>query len=130
MGSKDKNGYGRMRYEDKPRLVTHIAWMLTYGYLPKGQVVRHSCDNPSCVNPDHLLIGTQQDNVDDMHDRGRARQGHALGEAHGNAKLTVALVREIRASTETTLQLHRRLGISRPTIDSVRKRETWKHVED
>jgi hypothetical protein len=129
LGSRDKNGYGRMRLNGRPELVTHIAWQLTYGALPKGQVILHVCDNPPCVNPDHLRIGTQQDNIADMHNKERARQGHALGVEHGLAKLNPDRVREIRASHETTLQLSKRLGIARATIDAVKKRQTWRHVE-
>jgi len=67
-------GYGRMRWFGRDRLAHHIAWMLTRGEIPAGQVVRHRCPgggNDRCVNPEHLALGTQADNVRDMLEQGR-----------------------------------------------------------
>lgn len=73
------------------RQVHKVVWEVHFGPVPKGLVVRHSCDNPPCCNPDHLLIGTQQDNVNDMIERGRYRgsgrrekckRGHLFDEAN------------------------------------------------
>jgi len=70
-GGKDKDGYGR--YNMKPtRYGAHrLSYMWTKGPIPPGMVVCHSCDNPGCVNPDHLWVGTQQDNVKDMDQKNR-----------------------------------------------------------
>ena len=67
------NGYGRFRINNPRRkeLAHRMAWILTYGSIPDGMVIRHKCDNTGCCNPDHLEIGTQSDNMKDMWERGR-----------------------------------------------------------
>ncbi len=103
-------------------------------------VVRHTCDNPPCCNPAHLLAGTHADNMRDMHDRGRYRGGgdavsaaHARlflprGERHPQAKLDADKVQLIRTSGLTVTQLSRALGISRSSVGRVRDRKTWQHL--
>ena len=71
-----------------------VAWELTYGPIPKGKKVLHRCDVPHCVRPDHLFIGTQADNMDDMMKKGRGVQH--TGEKHGNAKFTNLQADKIR----------------------------------
>mgnify|MGYP001618256634 CR=1 FL=1 len=69
--STDNHGYGQFSLNRRPRKAHIVSYMLTKGEIPKGQKVRHTCDNPPCVNPDHLILGTQYDNVRDMVTRGR-----------------------------------------------------------
>jgi len=77
---------------------THrVSWELHYGPIPKGMSVLHKCDNPPCVRPDHLFLGTQQDNLQDMRNKGRHRWG--LGERHAHAKLTTEIVLENTSAT-------------------------------
>ena len=72
VGSKRRYGYGQVYYKGKPGVKAHkVAWELTYGPIPKGLCVLHKCDNPSCINPGHLLLGTQLDNIKDMTVKGR-----------------------------------------------------------
>jgi hypothetical protein len=85
------HGYGRVNV-DGARLRAHRwIWSLINGEIPPGMVIRHLCDNPICVHPDHLLLGTQADNMRDMHERGRfvgctgrrvpaCKQGHEFTE--------------------------------------------------
>lgn len=129
LGYKDANGYGRINNRGIPMLASRLSYMLHYGDVTEGRVVCHKCDNPSCVNPEHLFIGTQADNVRDMHDKGRARKRGLSGEAHHGAKITEATVREIRSRSEATALLAPEYGLSRTTIDDIRKRRSWKHVE-
>ena len=71
-GSVDRDGYGHTRFRGTRRRRTHrIAWELARGPIPAGKVVRHRCDNPPCINVDHLEIGTQADNIADAFARGR-----------------------------------------------------------
>ncbi len=70
-GSKDEFGYGRF-YVVKDEWPTHrFSWRITKGEIQPGLVVMHKCDNPSCVNPEHLQLGTQADNIKDMDAKGR-----------------------------------------------------------
>lgn len=74
-GRRDPNGYGRLDYKGRPRLAHRMMYELIHcKRLKPDEVVRHSCDNPPCCNPEHLLLGTQADNVKDMWDRGRANR--------------------------------------------------------
>ncbi len=99
-------GYGQFWMGGKSQLAHRVSYELTNGELRDGQVVRHACHNPSCVNPAHLLAGTHQDNMDDMVIAGR----QAKGEANGRSKLTESAVREIRELHATGRFLLRELG--------------------
>jgi hypothetical protein len=98
------------------------------GEIPEGMVIRHTCDNPGCINIDHLRIGTQADNVRDMYDRGRAN--HAKGARHGNAVLNEHVVMELRhlAKSISITELARHMGLDRSTVGYAVKGITWKHV--
>ena len=84
----------------------------------------HSCDNPRCVNPNHLFLGTQKDNVHDCMDKGRL----ARGERSGMAKLTDAAVRAIRLSSLTQVELGKKYGVGQAQISEVIRRNAWRHV--
>jgi len=112
----------------KPAVASRVAYQLWKGDIPEGQVVRHTCDNPLCVNPDHLLLGTHQDNIRDKVERGRGRVPHnTIGERNPQSKLTEEQVREIRQSTQTA-EFVRRFGVCRSTIQSIRRGDTWKFL--
>lgn len=70
-GSSNKDGYGTTRYMGKSIMAHRLSFLLHGGEIPDGMCVLHSCDNPPCVNPDHLFLGTHQDNMDDMARKGR-----------------------------------------------------------
>jgi len=121
-GTKDRDGYGRFRIPGKGLRGSHrIAWSLVNGTIPIGLCVLHKCDNPSCVNPDHLFLGTQQDNIKDMVAKGR--QSKMFGLRNPKCKLTDDQVREIRiAYTEgisTQKELRIRYGVSVGQISDV-----------
>lgn len=87
-------------------------------------VARHTCDNRKCINPNHILIGTQPDNVKDALERGRTTRG----EKNPMAKLTDEKVLAIRSSSLGWRELCAAFGISRRTVGQVQRREIWKHV--
>lgn len=118
--------YGQWRAADGSIEGTHRAvWRLTKGPILDGLHVLHRCDNPVCVNPTHLFLGTQSINSKDMWRKGR---GVTRGEGNGNAKLTPELVRDIRSSKEKSVELARRTGMSQQTICDIRKRRSWRHI--
>lgn len=94
------------------------------GEIPEGMVVRHTCDNPLCINPKHLILGTHNDNVQDRVSRGRS----AKGTFHGRAKLTESLVSEIKKSTLPYTKLATLFGVSLRCIQKIKNGETWKDV--
>jgi hypothetical protein len=139
-GSKDKNGYGRIGVGSKAdktkrnELSHRIAWILEHGELDDSICVLHKCDNPQCVNVEHLFLGTKTDNNRDMVAKGRMvfqvhPEKHPHGEGHFAAKLTDALVRKIRETNLPTRRIARALGMSNTTVAMARKGKTWKHVQ-
>lgn len=98
-------------------------------------MVRHKCDTPTCVNPDHLEIGTQQQNMDDMVGRGRTgnrgKHGrHARGEAQGNAKLTGEQAAKIFLAQGLYHEIGEIYGVTKHTVFRIKKRRIWRHVTD
>ena len=95
-----------------------------------GQVVRHTCDNARCIRPEHLMLGTHQDNMSDMTTRDR----QAKGELQGASKLTAEQVLEIRARYVPRLKgadqraLAKLYGVAQTTIGCIIRREIWSHV--
>lgn len=107
------DGYGQFGVDGRVELAHRVAYELLAGPIPDGLYVCHRCDTPSCVRPSHLFLGTPQDNVDDMHAKGRATK--AAGERSGNARLTddqVVEIRTRRADGETTYALAAEFGIT------------------
>ena len=129
-GSRNKkNWHGQWRNASGQIELTHrAAWRLFKGEIPPGMFILHRCDNPICMNPAHLFMGTQSDNARDMWEKRRAKPGTSLGEKHGMSKLTEDIVREIRASKESGIALALRLKISPVTVSEIRLRKTWKHI--
>lgn len=121
----NRDGYALVSGRDgESRLAHRRAYEDAYGPIPKGLIVRHKCDVPRCVNVDHLELGTNQDNTDDMYRRGRA----PVGERHGNHKLTEVDALLIRASDERGVVLADRFGVSQATISEIRRGVSWRHA--
>ena len=95
-GQLNVQQYGRLRIKGRMVRVHRMSWCIHHGAIPPGLFVLHACDNPRCVRPDHLFLGTQTDNIRDMIQKGRGRW--LRGDAHPNAKLTRKEVQAIRAS--------------------------------
>ena len=128
-----KDGYGRFNAQKEfgATLAHRVAWILTNGQVPADLLVLHKCDNRKCVNPDHLFLGTDQDNFDDMRAKGRERHVGATGEAHGHAKLTDEKVRAIRkryAELNSLTKVAKEFGITFQNVSCIKNRKTWRHV--
>lgn len=127
------NGYGQIQEGGKgSRNVSahRLSYELHKGKIPDGMVVMHSCDNPACVNPDHLSVGTYKDNTHDMIAKGRKRTVAPKGTGNGKAKLNDDLVRYIRQSDKKAASIARELGLSENCIRGVLSGRTWSHVND
>jgi hypothetical protein len=123
-------GYGQFRRDDGSIVLAHrFSYVLHNETAVDGLVVMHKCDTPRCVNPEHLILGTQAENVQDMRQKGREKHRSLSGSDHGMSKLTEMQVKEIRDSKETGPAIAQRIGISTTTVYDVRNRRIWKHVE-
>ena len=127
------NGYGEVRARGRKQRAHRVSYEEANGKGSAiGFVVRHKCDTPACVNPDHLEIGTQADNNRDRDMRGR--QVTPKGEANRSAKLTEADVRMIRETYVRYSRTHghrglaRQFGVGHSVIGDIIRQETWKHV--
>lgn len=124
-GGTNKAGYGRISVKPKVFLAHRVSYEIHKGKIRKGLFVLHSCDNPKCVNPKHLWLGTYQDNCDDMYKKGRA----VLGEDRSQAKLTNEQANQIRMLYKTWGYSHRKLAkeykVSSAAIFNIIHRKTY-----
>jgi len=127
-GATDCDGYGVFGGGGYFSRKAHRAsYQINIGDIsPTTLQVLHECDNPSCVNPVHLFLGTQQNNIQDMVQKGRNR--HPRGEESGAAKLTEKQVKEIRKSYGSPTYLANKYKVSVTHIHRIRSRKVWKHV--
>jgi hypothetical protein len=114
-------------------IASHVfAYELEYGAVTDGLCVLHRCDNPPCCNPRHLFLGTRADNMHDMDAKGRRVTADRRGEAHGYAKLTDGIVRDIRAlyakGAISQTELGRLYGVTQAQISSIVLRKSWSHI--
>lgn len=130
MGAADNAGYGNYRVAGRSVKAHRVAYALEHGRVPAGLTVRHGCDQPGCVRPSHLSIGTQAENVRDR--TLRNRHVPALGESNGHAVLTASAVADIRsrhARGENQASIARTYGVHRTVVGRIVRRQTWRHVD-
>jgi len=127
-GSRERFGYGQKKIKGRMYITHRLAYAWVNGPIPDGMCVLHSCDNPPCCNPNHLFLGTQQDNVRDRCKKNRTPRG----EAHYMAKLSDLEVEEIRRLDLPHKEIAKLYGIGSPyvsTLKSMKKRIPWqKHT--
>lgn len=156
-GCRNHRGYGQFYFRGRARVSHRVAWILNFGEIPEGMSICHHCDNPPCVNPDHLFLGTMADNMSDKMTKGRLAKGPtsgahthpdrvsrgtkhssvmkvaaARGEKQHMAKLTSELVLEIRKLLETSGLSQREIAeqydVTKGTISAIHVRKNWKHI--
>ena len=128
LASKSTRGYGQFRYQAKVWRSHRVAYQLAKGDIPQGLLVRHTCDNRLCCNPSHLILGTCQDNSDDMVERGG--QIKAKGEANNNAKFTDEQIRQVFLAKGTCRQIAKQFNISPAQVSYIKRRISRKGATD
>jgi hypothetical protein len=127
MGSTTFVGYGGMWDGIKFQKAHRISYLIYKGPIPSTHHVCHRCDNPYCINPDHLFLGTPKENSADSVAKGRRRHGHIYGEYNRSTKLKSREVFEILCAPETWGSgqiLAQRFGVSNSTISAIRSRKS------
>ena len=129
----DRHGYGRVGKGGKTTSAHRVSWELHTGSDASGKVIHHRCDNPRCVNPHHLSIGTQRDNLRDMRKKGRAAKppiNRLVGSKNGASKLTLTQIVEIRELAGVTPQrtVAKRYGISPGQVSRIQTGRRWPNV--
>lgn len=129
IGTKNKAGYGHIVHNKKLSLAHRVSYALNVGGIPDDLCVLHRCDNPACINPDHLFLGTHKDNVIDKVNKGRQEKG----ECHSRTRLTDKDVVDIRNTPDSNNIIHdlsKKYGVTIGTIYKIRKGEYRTHVKD
>lgn len=120
-------GYGMMIYKGRATGMHRISWIVFKNENPGELFVLHKCDNRKCINPDHLFLGTQKDNIKDMYNKGRNK----CNATYGNTKLTEEQVLEIRKidkKLHTCIEIGKKYGVNATAINKIQRRKTWKHI--
>lgn len=117
-------GYGSIFFNSKTVRTHCVSYILNIGDIPNGLFVCHHCDNKPCINPKHLFLGTQANNIQDAISKGRM----LLGEKNGQAKLTEKDIISIRQMDGFHREIAKMFGVSRGCISHVKRRSTWRHV--
>ena len=128
---KFKGGYGQYWSDGRGISAHRYSWICAFGQIPKGLSVLHKCDNPRCVNPNHLFLGTTKDNSIDMVSKNRA----ATGERNGNSKINWEIANQIRneyrpgkafvKSGKSIAGLALKYGLGTSAVHSIVKNKTW-----
>jgi hypothetical protein len=120
------NGYGHFRHNGRSYKAHRYSWIMHRGDIPPGMCVLHKCDTPSCVNIDHLFLGTPADNNRDMAQKGRDRQ--LSGEANGMAKLIESDVRAILSDPRSLRVIAEDYGLCKSAVSAIKRRKNWRHL--
>ena len=119
-----RGGYGCFHIYGARVRAHRYSYEMANGPIPAGKIVMHSCDNPACVRPDHLSVGTHADNMADMVEKGRSQ----IGETNSQAKLTEADAIAIKTDTRLHREIASDYGISIQLVGNIKNRKRWRHI--
>lgn len=138
IASKNARGYGQIQVHKRrdpekkrrgPELAHRLSWRLNRCEIPPETHVLHKCDTPACVNPDHLFLGTDKDNVADMIQKGRNNTTcQPKGEDHWKSKLSSETALEIFHSSDTQKAIAERFGVCKATVCHIKSGRLWSHL--
>jgi hypothetical protein len=125
-GAKIPKGYGRLMVGGQRKMAHRVAYEFFHGAIPEDLLLRHTCDNPACCNPNHLVPGNNQDNMDDMVSRERSMRGSK----NAKTKLTDEEALYIRRNPDklTINALAAKFGIAKSTVSYIRSGRSWKYL--
>ncbi len=125
---QNPNGYVKVKRDGKQVSLHRYMYIKHHGPIPDDMVIMHTCDNKPCSNPDHLICGTQKDNIQDSLKKGRK----PVGEKHWNSKITTEQVVEIKRLLQqgyyNCREIAEVLNVGYFTIKDIKRKKTWKHV--
>lgn len=126
IGHGERGGYGRFSYEGRNVQAQRVAWLLYKGPIPDGLHVLHDCDVRPCVNPGHLWLGT---NLDNILDKAKKHRGGVTGENNIHSRLSADQVRDILAAENiSAIELAAKHGVHRSSIYALRGGKSWRHL--
>lgn len=130
LASKNPDGYGCFFMSGGPQGAHRISWLINKGKIPLGMCVLHTCDNPACVNPNHLWIGTHTENMKDMAIKGRNKWTDHTGELNPLAKLNDSDVLRIRQliGQKSYMEIAKIFDVSKSLIGQIAIRQIWQHI--
>jgi hypothetical protein len=117
-------GYGVAFFKRQQIRAHRLSWQIHHGDIPPNAFVCHTCDNPACVNPKHLFLGSAADNSADMVRKGRSAKGARVA----SSKLQESDVLKIRSDNRSSTQIAKDYGVSGSMIRSIKRRQWWKHL--
>lgn len=121
----NEHGYGWFSFNGSPDRASRVSWIFQNGPIPAGKCVLHKCDNPKCVNPKHLFLGTHKDNTQDMIKKRRT----VFGEKASWAKITEEEARRIREDNRPQSIVAQEYGLCQQSISLIKRRINWSYLE-
>ncbi len=125
LAGENGQGYGQFYFNGRGMRANRASWIIHRGEIPAGLYVCHSCDTKSCVNPNHLFLGTAKDNTGDAIKKGLF--GTLPGERNHESKLTLDQVKNILHEDGTCRAVAKKYGVGKTTINLIRNKKAWKH---
>jgi len=122
-------GYGILKVNDTNKVAHRISYEIHIGPITEGMIICHHCDNPPCVNPSHLFMGTHKDNVIDKKSKGR----DIIGEKNGRSKLTekdIPVIRRLLSNKVRQIDIAKQFALAHRTISAINTGHTWKHIKE